>query len=90
VRESPAPLFAISSRALGLAGLCALRILARGNRILPDLIDAISDWLEIGVFLGAMHFLDFIYRLEANDHDALGAGIACEIGDLICACDVAN
>jgi len=37
VRESPAPLFAISSRALGLAGLRALRILARVHRELLDL-----------------------------------------------------
>ena len=62
----------ISSRALRLSGLRALRILARSDRKLLQLHDLIANRQQGLVLATPLPLLDFVHRLEAENNNALG------------------
>ena len=62
-----------SERALRLAGLRTLRILARRNRELANFQNLIAQQLQVLVLFAALPLLDFVYRLPAGDDHTLGS-----------------
>ena len=71
-----------SERALRLAGLGTLRILARGDRKAARLDRCITQWLKIDVFFTRLPLLHIVDRFPSGDHDALGR-VAHKAGDLV-------
>jgi len=71
-----------SERALRLAGLGTLRILARGDRKAARLDRCITQWLKIDVFFTRLPLLHIVDRCPSGDHDALGR-VAHKAGDLV-------